>query len=529
MLIMGNYTLIFATLLSLSFASFADSKYINIVHTNDLHSYLTGHADGRGGYAKVKTIIDQLKSEALKRTDLQVGGVESLVLDGGDFGEGTSFFLVDEGVTSFKSLNELGIDAAVIGNHDHMLGIDTLQTQIKKSREGYSKQAKILSANMVIFRDTRMKGLVDSTAIFNIGGVSVSVIGLSTPEPHFQYPILPSFILPAIPVAKEISKLARQNGAELVIALTHLGTKTDEKLVDKTEFIDVVVGGHSHDRYEQPLMIKNSDKRVIPVVQTGAHGLAVGSMLLKVNGPGDVELVEYKLVDVKKETSEDSTVATFVSDATAKRNEYFDGKWDEVVGTSEIKLTGYENGNAVIENSCWGKHQSRMAKEAMETDIGIHMANFQGVVKEAGPVTYGDLVDNYPHFRTYGDQGWNLASFEADGKFIKAFVRALVNLPGQVGIDIDGITWKELKLPGFIPYLGGRIYAYGFKVKGEKVEKDKRYSLAFPSEIGHVLELLVKDKVRYVFPEFNEDKSKPYWSVMEEYVKKNSPIKCLAD
>ncbi len=503
------------------------SKYINIVHTNDLHSYLDGHADGRGGYAKVKTVIDQLKADALKRTDLQSGGVESLVLDAGDFGEGTSFFLVDEGVTSFKSLNELGIDAAVIGNHDHMLGIDVLQSQIKKSRQGYDKQAKILSANMVIFRDSRMKGLVDSTAIFNIGGVSISVIGLSTPEPHFQYPLLPSFILPATPVAKEISKLARSNGAELIIALTHLGTNSDKKLVDKTEDVDVVVGGHSHDRYEKPIMVKNKDNREIPVVQTGAHGLAVGSMLLKVDGPGEVEIVEYRLVDVKTETVEDEGVAQFVDEARTKRNEYFNGKWDEVVGSSEIKLTGYENGNAVIKNSCWGKHQARMAKNAMSTDIGIHMANFQGVVKEAGDITYGDLVDNYPHFRTYGDQGWNLASFEADGKFIKAFVRALVNLPGQVGIDIDGITWKEFKLPGFIPWLGGKIYAYGFKIDGNKVEKNERYSLAFPSEIGHVLQILVKDKVRYVFPEFNEDKSKPYWAVMEDYVKSNSPIKCL--
>src|SRR5690606_12218173 len=180
---------------------------------------------GRGGYDKVKTIIDRLRAKALTRTDLQNGGVQSLVLDAGDFGEGTSFFLVDQGVSSFKSLNELGIDAAVLGNHDHMLGIETLQEQIRRSREGFQNQAKILSANMVVMRDSRLKGLIDSSAIFNVGGVNISVIGLSTPEPHFQYPILPSFILPPIPVANEISKLARQNGAELVIALTHLGTK----------------------------------------------------------------------------------------------------------------------------------------------------------------------------------------------------------------------------------------------------------------------------------------------------------------
>lgn len=505
----------------------AAPKYLHIIHTNDLHSYLTGHADGRGGYAKVKTIIDQLRNSALARTDLQDGGVESLVLDGGDFGEGTSFFLVDQGVTSFKSLNELGIDAAVIGNHDHMLGIDTLQQQIKKSREGYQKQAKILSANMVVMRDSRLKGLIDSTAIFNIGGVSISIIGLSTAEAHFQYPLLPSFILPPIPVAQEISKLAHQNGAELVIALTHIGTKTDTKLVEKTEYVDLVVGGHSHDRYDEPIMVKNDKNRVIPIVQTGAHGLAVGSMLLKINGPSDIEVIDYKLHDVTAAVQSDPAVDDFVESAVEKRNTYFSGKWDEVVGESEIKLTGYENGNAVIKNSCWGKHQAHMARKAMDSDIGIHMANFQGVVKEPGVVTYGDLVDNYPHFRSYGDQGWNLATFEADGKFIKAFVRALVNLPGQVGIDIDGISWKEINFPRFIPWIGGRTFAYKFRIDGEKMDNNTRYSLAFPSEIGHVLKLLVQEKVNYVFPEFTEDKTKPYWAVMENYVRENSPIRCL--
>lgn len=519
--------IVFAITCLFASSVFAQAKYMHIIHTNDLHSYLSGHADGRGGYDKVRTIIDRLKNEALARTDLQANGVESLVLDAGDFGEGTSFFLVDKGITSFKSLNELGIDAAVIGNHDHMLGIETLQEQIRASREGYIKKAKILSANMVITAEQRMRGIIDSTAIFNVGGVSVSVLGLSTPEPHFQYPILPSFITPPIPVAQELSRLARQNGAEVVIALTHLGTNTDKKLVKKTQFVDIVVGGHSHDRYDQPIMQENDARKNVPIVQTGAHGLAVGSMYLKITGPGKVEILDYKLVDVVADTPANPQVNTFVANAIAKRNEYFNGRFDEVVGESQIKLTGYENGSAVIKNSCWGRHQARMVREAAATDIGIHMANFQGVVKEAGPITFGDLVDNFPHFRSYGDQGWNIATFEADGKFIKLLLRALINLPGQVGIDFDGIDWKEVTLPEFIPWLGGFKYAVSIKINGEKVEKNKRYRVAFPSEIGHVLKLMVKEKVAKVFPEFTEQQDLAYWNVMEDYVRAQSPIRCI--
>ena len=59
--------------LILSFS--VESKLIQIIHINDLHSYFTGHDDGRGGYAKVKTLIDQLKEKS--RRD----GIPSIVLD----------------------------------------------------------------------------------------------------------------------------------------------------------------------------------------------------------------------------------------------------------------------------------------------------------------------------------------------------------------------------------------------------------------------------------------------------------------
>ncbi len=501
----------------LLFSFSAQSKLIQIIHINDLHSYFTGHDDGRGGYAKVKTVIDQLKEES------RLKGIASIVLDGGDFGEGTSFFMVDQGVSSFKSLNHLGVDVAVIGNHDHMLGVDILNEQIKKAGEGFHKPTSIVSANMVQFKGK--DNMVKNQVMIDVGGTKVSVIGLSTPEAHFQYTILPSFIAPPNKVAKEEVAYARQAGAELVVALTHLGVKKDQKLAKKVEGIDVIIGGHSHDRLEKVVYQADPKGKHVPIVQAGAHGLAVGSLILDVQD-GRSKVVSYKIHDVHSAIKEDHDVKQFVAEAVEKRDELFDGRWDEIVGESKIKLTGYENGNAVIKNSCWGKHMARISRKYTGTQVGIHLAFFQGVVKRPGKVTYGDLIDNYPHFSNFEEPGWKIASFNAKGKFLKVFIMAMVNLKDQVGFDVDGITWKNYIVPRWIPAIGGKKIPYKFKVGGRTLKKNTRYSVAFPNEIGFVLQKMVGSFVQKIFPGFKSH-NVYFWESMEAYVRNQSPIKCI--
>lgn len=501
----------------LIFSFSVESKLIQIVHINDLHSYFTGHDDGRGGYAKVKTVIDKLKNDAAKK------GIASIVLDGGDFGEGTSFFMVDKGVSSFKSLNHLGVDVAVIGNHDHMLGVDVLNQQIKAASEGFYNPTKIVSANMVQFKAGN--NMVKPQVMLDVEGTKVSVIGLSTPEAHFQYTILPSFIAPPNKVAKNEVAYAKEAGADLVVALTHLGVKEDQKLAKKVAGIDVVIGGHSHDRIEHVIYQKNPNGKQVPIVQAGAHGLTVGSLIMDVSH-GKSKVVSYKLHDVHRHTKEDHHVKQFVAEAVQKRDELFGGKWDEVVGESKIKLTGYENGNAVIKNSCWGKHMARISRKYTGTQVGIHLAFFQGVVKKPGKVTYGDLVDNYPHFSNFEEPGWKIASFNAKGKFLKVFIMAMVNLKHQVGFDVDGITWKTHIIPRWIPAIGGKKIPYKFKVNGKKLRKNKRYSVAFPHEIGFVVQKMVGRFVQKIFPGFRSH-NVYFWESMEAYVRTQSPIRCI--
>lgn len=503
-------------LLCALFTSFAShAKLIHIIHTNDLHSYFKGYKDGRGGYAKLKTKIEAMRADSISK------GIDVLQLDAGDFGEGTSFFLSKEGSASVEALGMLGTEISVIGNHDHMLGGKILGDQIRKA----NVKTKFLSANLVATPEMNLKNIVAPFADIEKAGTKIRVIGLSTAEAHFQYPLLPGFILPAVAVGNEQADNARKSGKELIIALTHIGQSTDVELAKKSSNIDLIVGGHSHDRIEQVRYEKNKNGKAIPIVQAGAHGLVVGDLLIDVKDNGTMEVVRYKLHEIVPPMTEDEQMATFVQEAADDRNQYFGGRWDEIIGETLIPLSGYKNGISPSGTSCWGEHMARMSQEASNADLALHLTQFEGASLEPGKITFGDMIDNFPHFRNYGDPGWEISTITVDGKALKIILKGIINLK-QFGINFYGVNYRLFKIPNFIPYIGGYQYAFALRVKGKKIDNKAKYTIAFPSEVGHAIKLTIGEAAKKVMPD-QKNTGHYYWEVMENYIKANSPIQCM--
>jgi 5'-nucleotidase len=494
----------------------AFARKLHIIHTNDLHSYFVGYRNGDGGYAKLKTKIDELKNNSAQE------GIEVLHLDAGDFGEGTSFFLSDEGVASVRALGMLGTEVAVIGNHDHMLGGKVLSQQIRRA----DINTKFVSANIVPTPDMELKDIVLPFVDIEKNQIKIRVIGLTTSDPHFQYPMLPGIILPAIPTGISQSDQAKKEGKELVIALTHIGQLVDVQLAKNSNSIDLIVGGHSHDRIEKVRWVENKKKRPVPIVQAGSHGLVVGSLMIEVPDNGPLKVLSYKLHEIKDDIKEDLEMVNFVSQAAENRNQYFGGRWEEIIGESLIPLTGHLNGKPVLKSSCWGEHMAKMTMEAAGSDIGVHLAAFEGEWLPAGPIRFGDIIDNYPHFTKYHDPGWEISKFQVNGKTLKKLLRAIINLKDDLGVNFYGVQYNSIHLSTQIPYVGERYLSFNFRVHGQRINNSQLYTLALPSEVGHALKALVPSMVQRIFPGL-EDTGQFYWQVMEDYIKKNSPIDCL--
>lgn len=505
---------ILSSLLLLSVSSHA--KLLHIIHTNDLHSYFVGYQNGKGGYARLKAKLNELKADA------DAKGVETLIVDGGDFGEGTSFFMSNEGADCIKALEHFGTEVSVVGNHDYMLGGNALSKQIKKA----NVPTKIISANIVQTPDMELGDLVKPYADFEKNGIKIRVIGLSTSEPHFQYAISPGYINDPIAVGNIEAAKAKTEGKDLIIALTHIGTMYDKLLAQNSTDIDLIVGGHDHKRLDQAMMIKNKNKKEVPIVQAESHGLVVGSLWIDVKENHEIEVVSYKLHDIVAPMPEEPAMANFVMEVQDRRNDMFGGRFDEPIGFSEIKLTGYEDGHAVLEKSCWGEHMAKMSADAAGADVGLHMAFFEGMMILPGVIKFGDVVDNFPHIRRLGDMGWEIASFETDGKTLKLLLRSIAAMKKQMGISFYGLDYNFVRMPDNLPGVGGMSYAWNLKLHGKKIVKDQKYRVAFPAEIAHAVKVSLPKKAQAIFPNLKPS-GKYYWPVMEEYIRKNSPIKCL--
>jgi 2',3'-cyclic-nucleotide 2'-phosphodiesterase (5'-nucleotidase family) len=394
-------------LLGLSFSS--QAKLLHIIHTNDLHSYFEGYDTGKGGYARLKLKLEELKAKS------EQAGIPTLIVDGGDFGEGTSFFFSEAGATSIRALGVFGTEVSVVGNHDYLMGGNVLSKQIKKA----NVSTKIISANLVQTPDMELTDVVKPYADFEKNGLKIRVIGLSTSEPHFQYAISPGWINDPIAIGNIEGNRAKAEGKDLVIALTHIGTMFDKLLAQNSKDIDLIVGGHDHKRLDQAMMVPNLDKKIVPIVQAASHGMVIGSLLIDVQENHKVEIVEYKLHDIAYPMAEDQNMVALVQQAKELRNEALNGRFDEVVGYSDIKLSGYEDGHEVLQKTCWGEHMAKMSADVTSADIGMHLAFFEGMAIKPGPITFGNLVDNFPHTRNPGDPGWEIETFETYGKNLK--------------------------------------------------------------------------------------------------------------
>jgi 2',3'-cyclic-nucleotide 2'-phosphodiesterase (5'-nucleotidase family) len=482
----------------------AFSKVVQILHTNDLHSFFTGTRGGLGGYARLKYLADELKKEASSK------GIPTLFLDGGDFGEGSSYYFSNQGVDSLRALDLLGVDITVLGNHDYILGGKELRNQIMAA----DLKATMLSANT---RGKRWMGLK-------------KLLPSYTSEIHYQYPLRPlGFISNPHKAGIKMAEKSQRDGVDYLIALTHLGLKQDKKLVEKSRSIDLVVGGHSHTTLTTPEFTKNLKGEMIPVVQAGAHSMSLGSLLVDIQGKGKSQIVDYKLYSITKETPEDSSMVDFVGNAYINREQYFGRQWDEVIGFSEITLSGIHNGTGNGTRTCWSRHLARLTRTAAKAELGLQFDIFQGEEISPGPITFGDMVDNFPHFRKWGDMGWNIGRARVSGFLLKKILSAMAESDVQLAVTIDGIQANELGRTTPRSFDPRRDDIHIARIKGEPIQNMRYYTIALPSEIPWAMQKMFNVFAHVLLHDLEYLDNTNYWPLIEDYLRKNSPLQCLKD
>ena len=208
---------------------------------------------------------------------------ELLYFDSGDFSQGSSYYTMFEGDVEIGLMNEMGIDASTIGNHEFDFGLENMARLFRKAN------FPIVCSNYD-FADTELKDIVKPYIIITRKGVKIGVFALCPPleglVPAKNYGSL-RFLDPAETANRMVSLLKDRKKCDLVICISHLGwQKTeypDQRVIENTSGIDLVLGGHSHTYMEQLEYVNNKDGRPVPVDQNGKHGAFIGKLLLSMD------------------------------------------------------------------------------------------------------------------------------------------------------------------------------------------------------------------------------------------------------
>ena len=251
------------------------ADHLTILHTNDTHSQVEPKSNGQGGYARRMGLIRQ---ERLADKHL-------LLVDAGDFCQGTPYFNFYHGRVEIDAMNLMGYDAATLGNHEFDNGLDTLAAVLATA------QFPIVCANYD-FTGTAMEGKTKPSVIIRKGGLKIGVFGLGCDPKGLiaDKNFLPAKYLDPYTSAQEAVDKLRAEKCDIVVCLSHLGTYgkaaedvCDVQLVQNTRGIDAVIGGHTHKLYDN-LRVPNLDGDSVPVCQMGKAGAYLGKIVL---GLGD--------------------------------------------------------------------------------------------------------------------------------------------------------------------------------------------------------------------------------------------------
>lgn len=264
-------TLFYVLIAIVCIACTPPQDHLTILHTNDTHSQVEPKADGRGGYARRMGIIRQ---ERLEDSNL-------LLLDAGDFCQGTPYFNFFHGRVELDAMNRMGYDAATLGNHEFDNGLDTLAAVLRTAK------FPIVCANYD-FTGTALEGLVKPYTIIRRGGLKIGIFGLGCDPKGLiaDKNFLPAVYLHPYTIAQQMADELRKKHCDIVICLSHMGTEAkakdevcDVEMVAKTRGIDVVIGGHTHKLYDN-LRVENMDGDSIPICQMAKSGVYLGKIVL---------------------------------------------------------------------------------------------------------------------------------------------------------------------------------------------------------------------------------------------------------
>ncbi len=462
-----------------------------VVGTSDFHGALEhSHAKVVGGRQVGGIDVIGAYIQALRAT--HPGGV--VLLDAGDLYQGTLLSAASEGRAVIEFYNDMGYDAAAVGNHDFDFGPVGYHSTpasprddplgVIKARIGEAK-FPFLAANIydrASRKPVNWKNLHGYT-LLERKGIRIGIVGLTSPDtPLITHPanVRTLEFKPLLATLRCLLPRVRAQGAKVVIVVIHAGVGVDEKTGEvtgpvaelarslKPGEVDLIVSGHQH----VPFSGRVND---IPVIQAWPKGIAFVRADLVVDRASGRVLQDHVVIH--------ENTFFFRTDRNGQPPTYA-GQVIRPLARYVKKLKRFKRGIAHLERIRLGRATETMkcktpldspvgnlvtdAMRAMDDSIDVAMYNSGGIRASIpkGVITFGHVYEAVPFDNS-------LVTLTMTGAQIREVVEH--GLAATYGVmEISGL--EVIFDPDAPP--GARCVSIVITRTGKELDREKLYTVA---------------------------------------------------
>jgi 5'-nucleotidase / UDP-sugar diphosphatase len=281
---------------------------LTILHTNDTHAHdesFRDHGRNVGGLARIAYLVHSIKNS----------NKNALAVDAGDFFQGTMVFQKYKGEVEVHLFNLIGYDVVALGNHEFDDGVDNLVKQLSLA------SFPVISSNLDVSGEEGLARLIKPSIVKEVNGQKVAFVGAITPDLEHIAVNLGKARVKAHgdewinPIRDEVA-VRKREGINKIILVTHCGVELDRELADSLDDVDVIVGGHSHTRLEEPIWVHHQNGSDTAIVQTGSYGRALGKFDLAFDQQGRLIKPDchYELIAITDKIKQDQAALSYVEE-----------------------------------------------------------------------------------------------------------------------------------------------------------------------------------------------------------------------
>lgn len=330
----------------------SSGKEMDILFLHDTHSHLDsfltvqdGEAAEVGGFASIKTLINDAKSE----------NSDTLVIDAGDFSMGTLVQTIyDTEAAELRMLGALECEITTLGNHEfdyRSAGLAGTLNAAKRSGEPVpamvlcnidwaSMEAEGLTEDQQLLKNAFDDYGMTDYVVLTKGDVKIAVLGIFGEDSLACAPTCVLKFRDASEAAAEtVAEIKANEDVDMIVCVSHSGTSEeeskseDEILAKNVPDIDLIISGHTHTTLHEP--IRHGDTYI---VSCGEYGKNLGTLSMTQKADGRWEMTEYALLPISPAIASDA--------ATQEKIDTF----MEIVDSSYLSQFGYTSNQVLAQN-----------------------------------------------------------------------------------------------------------------------------------------------------------------------------------